>query len=147
MPGLVEPPRERPPRKGSRTRETQLRSFAEANPESWRSVASSRTRRQSAPARLAKRAKRRRSENPKTVIQYDPWWNPAEQMQATDRAHRIGQRRPVFGYNLIVAGSVEERMLRLQQRKQHLADTILGEGSGGSELSWAEVEYLCSPLA
>ena len=46
-----------------------------------------------------------------TVIHYDPWWNPAAQAQATDRAYRIGQTRPVFVYNLIVAGSVEERML------------------------------------
>jgi superfamily II DNA or RNA helicase len=81
-----------------------------------------------------------------TVIHYDPWWNPAAQMQATDRAHRIGQRRPVFVHNLIVSGSVEERMLRLQQRKQHLANTILGQGSGTADLSWAEVESLLSPL-
>ncbi|MEO8904176.1 MAG: DEAD/DEAH box helicase, partial [Polyangiaceae bacterium] len=56
-----------------------------------------------------------------TVIHYDPWWNAAAQSQATDRAYRIGQTRPVFVYNLIVAGSVEERMLRLQQKKQQLA--------------------------
>ena len=45
------------------------------------------------------------------MIHYDPWWNPAAQAQATDRAHRIGQTKPVFVHNLIVAGSVEERML------------------------------------
>jgi superfamily II DNA or RNA helicase len=83
-----------------------------------------------------------------TVVHYDPWWNPAAQAQATDRAYRIGQKRPVFVYNLIVAGSVEERMMRLQQRKQHLANTILGQTSGGGvDLSWAEVESLLSPLA
>ncbi|MCB9558647.1 MAG: DEAD/DEAH box helicase [Deltaproteobacteria bacterium] len=60
-----------------------------------------------------------------TVIHYDPWWNPAAQSQATDRAYRIGQKRPVFVYKLIVAGSVEERMLQLQQQKQRLADGIL----------------------
>jgi len=60
-----------------------------------------------------------------TVIHYDPWWNPAAHAQATDRAHRIGQTRPVFVYNLIVAGSVEERMLGLQRRKRLLADGIL----------------------
>ena len=43
-----------------------------------------------------------------TVIHYDPWWNPAVEAQATDRAHRIGQTKPVFVYKLIVAGSVEE---------------------------------------
>jgi superfamily II DNA or RNA helicase len=82
-----------------------------------------------------------------TVIHYDPWWNPAAQTQATDRAYRIGQKRPVFVHNLIVAGSVEERMLRLQQRKRSLADAILGRsGGGGADLSWAEVESLLSPL-
>ena len=52
-----------------------------------------------------------------TVVHYDPWWNPAAQAQATDRAYRIGQTRPVFVHNLYVAGSVEERVLALQQRK------------------------------
>jgi SNF2 family DNA or RNA helicase len=80
-----------------------------------------------------------------TVIHYDPWWNPAAQAQATDRAYRIGQRRPVFVYNLIVAGSVEERMLRLQRRKYKLAQTIL-TGSGKVELSADEVDDLFSPL-
>src|SRR5205814_8830890 len=55
-----------------------------------------------------------------TVIHYDPWWNPAAQDQATDRAYRIGQKKPVFVYNLVAAGSVEERMLGLQQRKREL---------------------------
>jgi SNF2 family DNA or RNA helicase len=45
------------------------------------------------------------------ALSFDPWWNPAVQAQATDRAHRIGQTQPVFVYNLVVAGSVEERML------------------------------------
>jgi superfamily II DNA or RNA helicase len=81
-----------------------------------------------------------------TVIHYDPWWNPAAQAQATDRAYRIGQTRPVFVYSLIAAGSVEERMLALQQRKRHLADTILGQGSGGS-LDPGELDALFAPLA
>src|SRR5687767_13959719 len=67
-----------------------------------------------------------------TVIHYDPWWNPAAQAQATDRAHRIGQKRPVFVYKLIVAGSVEERMLTLQRRKQQLADGLLGRTAEAS---------------
>src|SRR4029079_14034852 len=67
-----------------------------------------------------------------TVIHYDLWWNPAAEAQATDRAHRIGQTRPVFVYSLIAAGSVEERMLRLQQRKQRLADTLLASGSAAA---------------
>ena len=80
-----------------------------------------------------------------TVIHYDPWWNPAAQAQATDRAYRIGQKRPVFVYNLIVAGSVEERMLKLQRLKRHLADTILGQGSAHS-LSEEDIEELFQPL-
>ena len=56
-----------------------------------------------------------------TVIHYDPWWNPAVEQQATDRAHRIGQDKPVFVYRLLAAGTVEERMRALQQRKTDLA--------------------------
>jgi superfamily II DNA or RNA helicase len=80
-----------------------------------------------------------------TVIHYDPWWNPAAQAQATDRAYRIGQTKPVFVYNLIVAGSVEERMLALQERKRHLANTILG-GEVSGTLSEADVEDLFAPI-
>ena len=60
-----------------------------------------------------------------TVIHYDPWWNPAAQAQATDRAHRIGQTKPVFVHNLIVAGTVEERMLGAAAPQAPLADAIL----------------------
>jgi superfamily II DNA or RNA helicase len=81
-----------------------------------------------------------------TVIHYDPWWNPAAQAQATDRAYRIGQTRPVFVYNLIVAGSVEERMLALQQRKRQLADGILARDGAGLGLTAREVEGLLAPL-
>ena len=56
-----------------------------------------------------------------TVIHYDPWWNPAVEDQATDRAHRIGQDKPVFVYKLIVAGSIEEQILALQEKKAELA--------------------------
>src|SRR5438045_5239185 len=70
-----------------------------------------------------------------TVIHYDPWWNPAAQAQATDRAHRIGQTRPVFVSQLIVAGSVEERMLTLQRRKRNLADAIIGQQGQGPPIS------------
>lgn len=80
-----------------------------------------------------------------TVIHYDPWWNPTAQAQATDRAYRIGQQRPVFVYNLIVAGSVEERMLRLQSQKRHLADTILGHKTQGT-LDERDVDDLFDPL-
>ncbi len=82
-----------------------------------------------------------------TVIHYDPWWNPAIQAQATDRAYRIGQTRPVFAYNLVVAGSVEERIMRLQKRKRHLADSILTPtGSSLRGLSETDVDDLLGPL-
>jgi SNF2 family DNA or RNA helicase len=82
-----------------------------------------------------------------TVIHYDPWWNPAAQDQATDRAYRIGQKKPVFVYNLVAASSVEERMLGLQQRKRGLADSVLAapaESTRGFQPD--EVELLFSPL-
>ncbi len=83
-----------------------------------------------------------------TVIHYDPWWNPAAQAQATDRAYRIGQTRPVFVHSLIAAGSVEERMLALQQRKRRLADAILGDGgAAGAALSEHDIDDLLAPLA
>ena len=62
-----------------------------------------------------------------TVIHYDPWWNPAVENQATDRAHRIGQSKNVFVYKLIAAGSIEEKILALQEKKAELAAGILGE--------------------
>lgn len=63
------------------------------------------------------------------VIHYDPWWNTAAQDQATDRAHRIGQRRDVSVFKLICEGTIEERILRMQESKRDLADSVLsGEG-------------------
>jgi SNF2 family DNA or RNA helicase len=55
-----------------------------------------------------------------TVVHYDPWWNPAAEAQATDRAHRIGQSRTVTSYKLIAAGTVEEKVLGLQDEKRRL---------------------------
>ncbi|HED4876770.1 TPA: DEAD/DEAH box helicase [Stenotrophomonas maltophilia] len=82
-----------------------------------------------------------------TVIHFDPWWNPAAENQATDRAHRIGQDQPVFVYKLIAAGSVEERIAELQQRKADLADAILeGNGGTGPRFDAADLEALLSPL-
>ncbi len=81
-----------------------------------------------------------------TVIHYDPWWNAAAQMQATDRAHRIGQTQAVFVHNLVVSGSVEERMLLLQQRKRNLADTLLGSGVGTVRLLPDDLDDLFAPL-
>lgn len=64
------------------------------------------------------------------VIHYDPWWNPAVEDQATDRAYRIGQTRPVFSYKLIARNTVEERILLLQQRKRELASSLFEQGEG-----------------
>jgi SNF2 family DNA or RNA helicase len=66
-----------------------------------------------------------------TVIHYDPWWNPAAERQATDRAYRIGQQNPVFVYKLIAEGTVEEKIQAMQQHKQGLADSILSDGQKG----------------
>jgi superfamily II DNA or RNA helicase len=65
-----------------------------------------------------------------TVIHYDPWWNPAVENQATDRAHRIGQDKNVFVYKLVVAGSIEEKIMALQEKKAELAEGILSEDGG-----------------
>ncbi len=81
-----------------------------------------------------------------TVIHYDPWWNPAAQAQATDRAYRIGQSRPVFVYNLYVAGSVEERVMQLQQRKRWLSSTLLGDAQGPAPISEGDIDALFAPL-
>jgi superfamily II DNA or RNA helicase len=82
-----------------------------------------------------------------TVIHYDPWWNPAVEDQATDRAHRIGQDKPVFVYKLVAQGTVEERMLELQQRKKALAAGIYeAGGSSGAALGAADIERLFEPL-
>ena len=65
------------------------------------------------------------------VFLLDPWWNPAVEMQAIDRTHRIGQEKPVFAYRLVTRDTVEERILELQSHKRALADAILEAGSGG----------------
>ncbi|SAK87445.1 SNF2-related protein [Caballeronia temeraria] len=82
-----------------------------------------------------------------TVIHYDPWWNPAAENQATDRAHRIGQDKPVFVYKLVAAGSIEERILEMQERKAALAAGILSEDSRAVEKFSAEdIDALFAPL-
>lgn len=62
------------------------------------------------------------------VIHYDPWWNLAAQNQATDRAYRIGQHNSVQVYKLIAKDTIEEKILRLQETKQGLADSVIQEG-------------------
>jgi SNF2 family DNA or RNA helicase len=82
-----------------------------------------------------------------TVIHYDPWWNPAVENQATDRAHRLGQDKPVFVYKLITAGSVEEKIVVMQQQKAALADAILSEDVAGAvKFSADDLEALFEPI-
>ena len=82
-----------------------------------------------------------------TVIHMDPWWNPAVEEQATARAHRIGQDQPVFVYKLVVEGSIEERMLELQARKQALTDSVLGHDAAGAlKFDEADLQALLAPL-
>lgn len=74
------------------------------------------------------------------VIHYDPWWNVAVQNQATDRAHRIGQKNPVTVYKLIAQNTVEENILRLQEKKSELAEQLLGsEGFEGVKFTREEL--------
>jgi SNF2 family DNA or RNA helicase len=83
-----------------------------------------------------------------TVIHYDPWWNPAVEAQATDRAHRIGQTQPVFVYKLIVENSVEEKMLELQAKKRALAAGVYAgqEGEEGPLIDAESLARLFEPL-
>ncbi len=85
-----------------------------------------------------------------TVIHYDPWWNPAVENQATDRAHRIGQTKAVFVYKLITEDSVEDKILALQQKKQSLADAIYAKQGAGADAASAltaeDLNELLKPL-
>ncbi|MFZ2300365.1 MAG: DEAD/DEAH box helicase [Gallionella sp.] len=82
-----------------------------------------------------------------TVIHYDPWWNPAVENQATDRAHRLGQTKNVFVYKLVVAGSIEEKILALQEKKAELAASILSEDVNGLvKFGEADIAALLAPL-
>ncbi|MFK0088386.1 DEAD/DEAH box helicase [Pseudomonas sp. NPDC090755] len=82
-----------------------------------------------------------------TVIHYDPWWNPAAENQATDRAYRIGQEKPVFVYKLITRGTVEEKIQQLQQEKSALAAGVLdGRQAGDWRLAAEDIDALFAPL-
>ena len=74
------------------------------------------------------------------VIHYDPWWNVAAQHQATDRAHRIGQEQIVTEIKLVAQDTIEENILRLQERKQRLSEEIIdGANSGLSSITKEEL--------
>ena len=77
------------------------------------------------------------------VIHYDRWWNPAVEEQATDRAYRIGQTRPVQVHRLITEGTIEDKIAELLARKRAIADSVLGGGEAAlTELSDAELRDL-----
>jgi superfamily II DNA or RNA helicase len=80
-----------------------------------------------------------------TVIHYDPWWNPAVENQASDRAHRIGQTKSVFVYKLIAVDTVEERILELQQRKAELASIAFSEPTGTAAFDSEDINFLFGP--
>ena len=82
-----------------------------------------------------------------TVIHFDPWWNPAVEAQASDRAYRIGQDKPVFVYRLIARGSIEEKIQQLQQHKAELARGVLEGNAGGWSLEQEDLDQLLSPLS
>ncbi|SAK48913.1 SNF2-related protein [Caballeronia arationis] len=82
-----------------------------------------------------------------TVIHYDPWWNPAAENQATDRAHRLGQDKPVFVYKLIAAGSIEEKIVAMQEKKAALAASILSDDAAGAvKFSAEDLDALFAPI-
>lgn len=82
-----------------------------------------------------------------TVIHYDPWWNPAAEQQASDRAHRIGQDKQVFVYKLISRGTVEEKIHTMQQQKQALANQLLASDTAQQNLSQHQWQDLLKPIS
>ena len=84
-----------------------------------------------------------------TVIHFDPWWNPAVENQATDRAYRIGQNKPVFVYKLIIENSIEEKIQKIQQNKAELAKALLSEEVSDNKLSLTDdiLDSLLTPLS
>jgi SNF2 family DNA or RNA helicase len=79
------------------------------------------------------------------VIHFDPWWNPAVEAQATDRAHRIGQKRTVYSVKLVTKGTVEEKVVEMQRRKQSIIDaTLTTDEQIMQKLTWEDVQELLS---
>lgn len=83
-----------------------------------------------------------------TVILYDPWWNPATERQAMDRAHLIGQDKPVFVHKMIADGTVETAIQQMQKRKQALSDALFeGTGDGPLSLTEDDIRTLFAPAS
>ncbi|MFI0347528.1 MAG: DEAD/DEAH box helicase [Chthoniobacterales bacterium] len=81
-----------------------------------------------------------------TVIHYDPWWNPAVENQATDRAHRIGQSKTVFVYKLVTKGTVEEKILEMQQNKHALMEGLFSGTESKFKMTDKDLQSLFDPL-
>ena len=81
------------------------------------------------------------------VIHLDPWWNPAVEDQASDRAHRMGQTRPVTIYRLVTADTIEEKIIALHAEKRDLADSLLGGGDVAGKLDTAALLRLLKDSA
>jgi SNF2 family DNA or RNA helicase len=83
------------------------------------------------------------------VIHFDPWWNPAVENQATDRAHRIGQTQSVWVVKLVAQGTIEERILALQERKAALAESMYSGAQARSQPLFSEddLQELLKPLS
>ena len=80
-----------------------------------------------------------------TVMIYDPWWNPAVELQAADRTHRIGQTRPVRSIKLLVRDSIEEKILALQERKREIFDQVVDNPALSAEkFSIEDLKFLLS---
>ena len=80
------------------------------------------------------------------VIHFDPWWNPAVEAQATDRAHRIGQKKTVEVIKLIARGTIEEKIFKLQQKKNEIIESVINNETGAelflSQMSQNEIQDL-----
>lgn len=80
------------------------------------------------------------------IFLLDPWWNPAAENQAIDRAHRIGQNNNVMVYRMVSEGTIEEKVLQLQKRKAALFDALTtGSGTAAARLTAADVRALFTP--
>ena len=77
------------------------------------------------------------------VFVLDPWWNPAAEAQAVDRAHRIGQKKPVMVYRLVAAGTIEEKVMQLKARKARCSRKVVdGDGAGAAAITAADIRAL-----
>lgn len=77
------------------------------------------------------------------IFLMDPWWNPAAEMQAIDRTHRIGQRKPIYATRFIIEDSIEDRILKLQDKKKLVFDgTVGGDASSMARLTVDDMRFL-----